>query len=156
MTTPTSKLSTFYPHGTDYEWYASDAAGHVAVFTTAGIGPMPSVLLGDLSLTDSLMDAVQHLPARGRATMLVSLPRPDSFIHFASRGLFAYDWQDVHRTRGFSDRYEMLCRPDTPIHVTEFPEQFHPLLLSTALPGVRFADSLTIDVRGFFDCEPAA
>jgi hypothetical protein len=156
MTTPASKFSEFYPRGTDYEWYASDAVGHVAVFATADIGPMPVVLLGDLSLTDSLMVAVRRLPARGRATMLVSLPRPDDFIHFASRGLFAYDWQDVHRTRGFSDRYEMLSRPDTPILVSELPEQFHALVRSTALPDVRFADSLTIDVRGSFSCEPAA
>ena len=88
--------------------------------------------------------------------MLISLPRPDDFIRFASRGLFAYDWEDVLRTRGFSNRYEMLSRPDTPIHLSEFPEEFHPLLSSTALPGVRFADSLTIDVRRFFRCEPVA
>lgn len=156
MTIPTSKCFAAYPHGTDYEWYASDAVGHVAVFTTAGIGPMPVTVLGDLPLTDSLILAVQRLPVRGHAIMLVSLPRPDDFIRFTSRGLFAYDWQDVHRTRGFSNHYEMLSRPDAPIHLSEFPEEFHPLLRSTALPGVRFADSLTIDARRFFRCEPAA
>lgn len=88
--------------------------------------------------------------------MLISLPRPDDFIRFASRGLFAYDWEDVLRTRGFSNRYEMLSRPDTPIHLAEYPEQFHQLLRSTALPGVPFADSLTIDVRKLFHCEPPA
>jgi hypothetical protein len=88
--------------------------------------------------------------------MLISLPRPDDFIHFAVCGLFAYDWRDVHRTRGFSNRYEMLARPDAPICVSELPERFQSLLRSTVLLGVRFTDSLTIDVRGHFRCEPTA
>jgi hypothetical protein len=87
--------------------------------------------------------------------MLVSLPIPDDFVHFASRGFFAYDWQDVHRTGGFSRRYEMLSRPERPIQVSEMPEQFQSLLRSTTLAGLRFADNLTIDVRGYFGCEPA-
>ena len=151
-----SKFSESYPHGIDYEWYATDAVGHVAVCTTAGIGLIPVVILADLSATDSLINTVQCLPARGRATMLISLPRPDDFIRFASSGLFAYDWQDVHRTRNFSGRYEMISFPDNPIHLTEFPEQFHPLLRSTTLPDIRFADSPNIDLREYFSCEPTA
>jgi hypothetical protein len=156
MTIPASKFSGSYPYGTDYEWCAIGAVEQVAVFTTAGIGPMPVALLGDLPLTDAFMDAVRHLPMRGRATMLVSLPRPDDFIHFASRGFFAYDWEDFHRTRGRSGCYEMLSRPETPIHLSDLPDQFHPLLRGTLLPGVRFADSLMIDVRRLLLCEPAA
>jgi hypothetical protein len=95
------------------------------------------------------------MPVRGGATMLVSLPTPDDFVHFASRGFFDYDWQDVHRTGSFSRRYEMLSRPETPTHVSEIPEQFQPLLRSTVLAGVGFADGLTIDVRRYFHCEPA-
>ena len=156
MEPPEFKFSDSYPHQTDYEWCACDADGHVAVFTTAGIGPMPEAILNELPQMDALMEVVWSLPKKGRADMLVSLPRPDDFIHFASRGLFAYDWQDVHRVRKLeSNRYEMLARPDTPIHLSELPERFHPLFRTVVLPEIRFADHRSIDIRNFFRCEPA-
>jgi hypothetical protein len=36
-----------YPHGCDYVWLAVDAAGSVAIFTNAGQGPIPAVVLAD-------------------------------------------------------------------------------------------------------------
>ena len=48
MTQSPLKYSELYPPG-DYEWYASDASGHVPVFTTAEVGPVPlSILAPDL------------------------------------------------------------------------------------------------------------
>lgn len=140
----------------DYEWYAADAVGHVAVFTTAGIGPIPVSVLTARPLADAFAEAVWKMPARGRATMLISLPTPDDYIHFASCGFFAYDWHDVHRTILKTHRYEMLSRPGTPIHVSELPEQFQSLLRCTTFVDVSFADSRKIDVVGHFQCESAA
>lgn len=34
-----------YPYGTDMEWLAVDRDGRVAVFTTAGAGPVPVSVL---------------------------------------------------------------------------------------------------------------
>ena len=85
--------------------------------------------------------------------MLVSLPRPDDFIHFANCGFFAYDWSDIHRTRGFSRKYEMYSKPDNPIHLTDIPKQFQNFLHITNFGSLNFADSPTIDVRNAFDCE---
>jgi hypothetical protein len=155
MANPASRPSELYDWG-DYEWYAVDASGHVAVFTTAGIGPIPISVLTARLLADSFAEAVWKMPAKGRATMLVSLPTPDDYIHFASRGFFAYDWSDVHRAAWKTHRYEMQSRPDTPIHVSELPEQFQSLLRRTAFVDVSFADSRKIDVVGYFDCESAA
>jgi hypothetical protein len=88
--------------------------------------------------------------------MLASLPRPTDFIFFGSRGLFAYDWTDVHRNSGFSRRYEMLSKPERPIHCSNMPERFQELLRATTFSGLRFADTPKIDVREHFVCEPAA
>lgn len=154
MPAPAAKPSDLYAWE-DYEWYATDADGFVAVFTTAGIGPIPLSVLSVRPLADAFAEAVWQLPARGRATMLVSLPTPDDYIHFASRGFFAYDWHDVHRSWK-THRYEMLSRPDTPIHVSELPEQFQALLRGTTFGNVSFADSRKLDVVEHFDCESAA
>ena len=95
------------------------------------------------------------MPARGRETMLVHLPVPDDYVHFARCGFFAYDWHDVHRTLLLSRKYEMMSRPDNPIHLDEMPHQFHELLSATRFGSLHFADSRKIDVREYFDCEPA-
>src|SRR5690242_13821037 len=89
--------SADYPGGIDYEWFAVDAAGHIAVFTTGGIGPVPAIVLDSNTAVDALDEFVLRLPVRGTGLMLVSLPRPDSYMAFAQRGVFAYDWADVHR-----------------------------------------------------------
>ena len=91
---------------------------------------------------------MRDLSARGRAEMVYSLPRPDDYIHFARRGVISYDWQDVHRKAGQVDCYELMSRPGNPIHTNDFPEQFQSLLLGSAMPEVRFADSTTISAVG--------
>src|SRR4051812_18313598 len=109
--------SSEYPEFVDYEWFALDEDGYIAAFTTAGIGPIPKAVLVSHVAEDALDEFIARLPTRGAATMLVSLPRPDDYVAFAKRGLFAYDWDDVHRP--FSERrevYGIVSRPASPIH----------------------------------------
>jgi len=155
MSHSSPRYSPLYPPG-DYEWYACDASGHVAVFTTAEVGPIPLSILSHRATADTFAGIVETMPSRGSSTLLVSLPDPRWFRDVASCGFFAYDWHDVYRTSSFSQRYEMLSRPDSPIHVSELPVQLQPLVSRTAFTGLRFADSTQIDVRAFFDCDPAA
>lgn len=155
MTNPAPSTLVGYPDGTDFEWCGCDADGHIAVFTTAGLGPIPAAVLRDSELTHALLESVRSLPSRGGATMLVRLPRPDDFVQFACRGLFAYDWQDAHRTNTGSGGYELLARPHKPLHVSELPAEVQPLLRELILADVRFADNAVLDVRKHFDCEPA-
>jgi hypothetical protein len=136
--------SASYPHGIDYEWYGLDSERHIAVFTTAGIGPIPIVVLAQLTTADRLADYVWQMPSRGEAIMLVSLPRPDDYVYFASRGFFSYDWADVYRTREFTSSYEIHSKPERSIRLTEMPSEFHDLLRATAFESLRFSDSPTI------------
>ena len=106
-----------FPVGWDYAWLATDAAGHIAIFTNAGEGPIPAAVLAVREAADCAERLVMALPERGDAELLVSVPRPDDFIAFARRGLFAYDWQDVHRRTGLLHRYELMARPTAPLTV---------------------------------------
>ena len=155
MNQSSPKYSELYPPG-DYEWYACDALGHVAVFTTGEVGPVPSRVLSSRSVADTFAGIVKKMSPRGSASMIVSLPDPGWFSHIASCGFFAYDWHDVHRTVSLRHRYELLSRPDAPIHVTELPEQLQQLVSKTVFADLDFADSREIDVRAYFDCEPAS
>ncbi|MDR3619283.1 MAG: hypothetical protein P4L85_08030 [Paludisphaera borealis] len=135
-----------YPLGWDYAWLAADAAGHVAIFTNAGQGPIPIAVLADRRASDHAERLVEALPERSDCQMLVALPRPDDFIAYARRGLFAYDWQDCHRDTGWSHRYELLARPTAPVLVEELPGEVVALIGRVWFQSLRFAESMAIAV----------
>jgi hypothetical protein len=148
-------LPDLYPYGWDYAWLAVDADGHVAVFTSAGQGPIPAAVLADRERADQAEDLVFDLPERGDYELLVSLPRPDDFIAFARRGLFAYDWWDVHRIKGHTFRYELLARPKVPVSVERMEGAVAALARRVRFEAVRFAESPSIAVSDHVECYPA-
>jgi hypothetical protein len=135
-----------YPLGQDYAWLATDAAGHVAIFTNAGQGPIPIAVLADRRASDQAELPIKALPERGDSHMLVTLPSPDDFVAFARRGLFAYDWQDCHRDTGQSHRYELLARPAVPVMVEELAGEVAALIVRVRFQSLRFSESFAIAV----------
>lgn len=111
------------PLGWDYSWLATDAAGYVAIFTNAGQGPIPIAVLADRRASDQAKTLIRALPERNDCHMLITVPCPDGFVAFARRGLFAYDWQDSHRDRTRSHRYELVARPAVPVKVDELARE---------------------------------
>src|SRR3569623_1159708 len=97
----------------DGAWLAIDAQGRVAVFTTAGVAPIPTVVL-DGYRESSPEDLVNKLPVIGGYGLRVKYPRPADYTGFAARGFYAYDWQDVHRTSDFSRGYDLIAVPSIP------------------------------------------
>lgn len=49
------------------------------------------------SAVESGEESALALPEISGFDLLTHVHRPDDFIAFARRGLFAYDWSDVHR-----------------------------------------------------------
>lgn len=141
-----------FPHDWDYAWLAIDAVGHVGLFTNAGEGPIPAAALVDRSTSVRTERLVKGLPARGSCKILISLPRPDDFIAFAQRGLFAYDWQDVHRTCGRLNCYELLARPDVPLSVEELDEEIEMLARRVQFESLLFGESYRIAVPEHVNC----
>ncbi len=100
-----------YPDSIDYVWLATDADGRLAAMVTAGVGPMPPETFAADELLD-VEDMMLALPVRGEAILHVEMPRPDSFIALSQRGLFVYDWSDIHRSRvAYIDAYELMSSP---------------------------------------------
>ena len=144
-----------YPLGWDYAWLAADAAGHVAIFTNAGQGPIPTAVLADRRASDRAELLIKALPERSDCQMLVTLPRPEDFIACVRRGLFAYDWQDCHRDTGQSHRYELLARPTAPVTVEELTGEVVALIGRVRFQSLRFAESLAIAVEDHVESRPA-
>ena len=75
-------------NGIDATWLAIDLAGNVAVFTTAGAGPVPASAIANIDDSDSAIELLEEV---SDFTLLEKYARPDDFINYAKRGLFAYD-----------------------------------------------------------------
>jgi len=144
-----------YPDGEDYAWLAVDVAENIAVFTSAGMGPIPLSVLADREHADEAEHQIRLLPEICRCPFLVVLPSTEYFVGIARRGLFAYDWQDVHRTVGFTRQYELLAKPDVPVKLESMPPSVAAIARKARLDSVRFADSPTIDLRKLVACFPA-
>jgi hypothetical protein len=120
---------------TDLDWYARDAAGHLALLTTAGSGPVLRAVVRDL---DAYIAAVEHfwrLPTLGPAVMLPEARHHrvmDDWRQAAERGVYAFD----HR----AGAYRLVARPSVPLVVTELPAELQKWLDGIRLERVRFAE----------------
>src|SRR5690349_431235 len=125
------------PHqGVDVAWVAVDTAGRLAVFTTAGVGPMPASALRALDAAEA---AMSPLPAVGGRRLLGNYSRPDYFVAFDEIGLFAYDWGDAHRTSaGSSGCYDLVAVPLRPVLVGELPKKLRLPFEATVITSSSF------------------
>jgi hypothetical protein len=73
-------------------------------------------------LVEGIEDALLTLPKVSGCHLLVSIPRPDSFVDLAERGLFVYDWSDVHPAKQSLDAYEPTAVPTNPISLDRLPD----------------------------------
>lgn len=71
--------------GREFDWFAQDQGGAIAIFATAGVGPVPQLVLSGTEAHDSLSGAI---PMSGWGSLRV-------WESYASAGLYAYDWDDV-------------------------------------------------------------
>jgi hypothetical protein len=60
--------------GLEFDWLGVDRHGHVAVFTTAGYGPVPEGVNQHLAEVDAAIDRVRQLPVTGSAGDIVQDP----------------------------------------------------------------------------------
>lgn len=137
----------------DWAWLAVDAAGHLALFTTAGSGPVPSVVLDQSDLVLTAETLIAKLPILGKSELHVQLPRPDDFVAFARRGFFAYDWSDVHRTIGKIGNYELMATPTTPRLASQLIDPLSSIAKLVVFDSLMFPDHPIIAVDRLISCE---
>ena len=138
-----------YPDGIDCVWLASDVAGHVGAFITAGLGPIPSAALDEKMLPIEDVEAsLCELPQSTHAKLLVSVKRPDDFVALAERGIFVYDWTDIGRTAANAlHRYELVAAPVQPIFLDKLPHELFRLAKAAELSKISFLTDNSLDIR---------
>lgn len=136
-----------YPDGIDVLWLASDQVGHLGVFATGGSGPIPAQALHPNYPLDDVEARLLELPKASDIDLRVRVPRPDGFVALAERGLFVYDWSDVHRTEAYIDEYEVMALPYRPLTLDQLPDGLMEAARSIRFAKVAFATSWRVDVR---------
>lgn len=131
-------MKTYLP-GIDHAWLATDDIGHVAIFTTGGEGPMPASAVPEEEL--ALEDGLLALPVSSGVLMHIAYPRPDDYRALAQRGLYAFDWTDVHRgTSRHQEKYQLVAQPEHALMLEQLPTQLR--AAATRLRGVLFAQAI--------------
>lgn len=143
-----------YPAGVDAVWLASDARGHLGAFITGGSGPIPTRALAEGAVAvQEIEGRLLRLPKTGTAQLLHEYPRPDSILELAQRGLFVFDWRDVHRVRWeYSGVYEVVAIPMRPTTLGAPPDEAGLSGVRVHLPGAEFSTMPRIDVRDLVEC----
>jgi hypothetical protein len=128
-----------YPIGIDCCWISADREGRVAALITAGEGEIPGeVLNNDLCEVADIESLAMQLPEVASATVLVTVPRPDSYIDLAERGLYVYDWA--------GGVYELVARPSVGVQLHELAEPLRSIASMAPLSYLSFSDTAVIDV----------
>jgi len=126
--------------GIEFDWLASDAEGHVALFSTAGGGYAPPDFLRDTDAHDAAIDAILARAAftEARFAPHLSPELRNTWRMVAQRGVFAYD-SDV-----YGGPYRLVAAPEAPIQVAELPSAAAAIVGRLMFAHLRFADSSEI------------
>jgi hypothetical protein len=119
-----------YPaaHSMDSVWFAVDADGHVAAFTTGEDGHIPSEGNGGYGW--------EVLKEMGTLTNRPPDDDDDTDTQCTKLGLFLYDFDDFG-----SDPippYDRYAVPEQPLHVDQLPPELRKRVRQAAFPGVCF------------------
>ena len=135
----------------DGAWLAVDGRGHVAVLTTAGVAPIPTVVLDHYERSPE--DSVNEMPVVGGYLRLPHSGDLSSWTGFAARGFFGYDWQDVHR--GGTDltrSYELMAVPAVPITASHLEPQLSRLARLVTLEAIVFEQTHFLPIERLLPC----
>jgi hypothetical protein len=133
--------------GVEFDWLGVDLQGHVAVFTTAGFGPVPMQVDQHLDDVDAALDRVGQLPVIGSAGDIGRRSADGDYSDwnaYSAKGFYAYDWEDQ------GSRYQRLSSPAVPISVSQLPAEIRAVAQFAEFP-VKFADEPEIII---WDDEP--
>jgi len=140
-----------YPSDWDCAWLASDGSGHLGAFITAGEGPIPGSILDLAKPVVEWEGIALELPRISEAVELKTTGDTTSYVALAERGLFVYDWLDVHRLKT-TGKYEMVARPVRPLRVAEIESDLRVVVDSVRFGGIEFSSCNAIDVPRQMPC----
>jgi hypothetical protein len=142
-----------YPaaHSMDTTWYAVDAAGHVAQFTSGENGHAPVLVENSWKQAMIEIESAWYLNQLFR-TLHPEVPdweyREDAELA-EEFGFFLYDYDEAWDP---IDAYERRLAPTRPVHVEQLPPEVREGCKKLRLPGILFTQAERIQPFEFFTC----
>lgn len=110
--------------GWEFDWFCVDRHGFMAVLTTAGRGHIPESFFQTSAQEYNVIIGV--LASRQTCNGMRVTTESGKFSDwelYARHGLFAFDFQDVHRPSSLArNGYDLIYKPVRPAHRSELPE----------------------------------
>ena len=135
--------------GPDTEWFASDRDGHVAVLSTAGLGPIPTRAITDFAGHVAVWEALE---VRGSETGLGELDFYD--LEIAPKvGAFAFDYSGERGYGSYAPRqsYRRIGIPETPVTADQLSSQAQARLAAVCFRDSCFATLESVVVEDTFE-----
>ena len=116
-------------YSTELDWFGIDKKGNIAVFTALMNAPIPESVKSSFENYSNLFDYINSMKAT-TGSQLITLEKGDFqvWLRYARKGLYAYDFQDVHRAIP-KKQYDLIAKPDQPLNISDLD------LSSTVLAG---------------------
>lgn len=132
MTTRTDFL------GYEFDWFAIDRAGCLALCSSAGYGEIPAIVIERSATASPPIEHINALIAalteRGRHRCEGRGPGSCSeWRLLGSRGLYVYDWDF------WSGPYQRIIAPEVAIQASDLDPNLLDALAPVVLPGLHFA-----------------
>lgn len=142
-----------YPSDLDCIWIAVDRVGALAAFITGGSGPIPlNILNSDTWIMEDMERYILTFPKVSVAKFLVNVKYPESYLEMAERGVYVYDWLDVHRARSAArNLYDLVARPESPLKIEAMSEDISRFSSHLCFDG-SFQNTTALDVRPLIPC----
>lgn len=126
----------------NFEWFASDAVGHIGVFSKNEEVYLPRAVLEDKDKYLCVMESSLRLPLREPLTAEEAQNYLDA-VQFRRRGLYVFETAGSKPTK-----YEVSERPPQPVTVETLPPPAQAYLRRFGIEWVSFADCQLIDFQG--------
>jgi hypothetical protein len=103
----------------EVDWLAVDNKGQLGIFTAVMNAPIPDKVKSSFENYQDLRERIELTPKATEA-IVVTREKGDftAWIAYADKGLFAFDFQDIHRTEK-KNQYDLIAKPTRPLRIDE-------------------------------------
>ena len=122
----------------DVEWIGSDMIGEIAVFVTAGVGPIPKTAY----LNEAEFELVTNWVFSLKLDLRLNL----------ERGIYVYDYSGLSGNYGWYDpayTYKKICQ-NTSSEIIEVPKDILNISKRNIFKGIKFADCESVLIESIF------
>ncbi len=131
--------------GCEFDWYACDARGNVALFSTAGFGEIPEIVFSAL-YEYAMVDAYFSLDRSSLKITPAAWGTREVFGKHSDNGLFVYDWQH------WSGPYKCIEKPSFPLNIESIEKCVQQPLKMLKFGGVDFSRQDQIYPQNWHEC----